>query len=136
MMPAVLPNRESSPSRVPLLDRRAALSRSREQAIACARACDDFRGKETVILDVSKITPLFDFFVITTGTNPRQMRAIAEGANHAMKEHGSHRDGIEGRDSSTWVVQDYGDVVLHVFNPESRKLYDLEHLWGAPRIEW
>jgi hypothetical protein len=80
-------------------DRRAAIARSRDQAIACANACDDFRGKNTVILNVSRITPLFDFFVITTGTNTRQMRAIAEGADHAMKEHGSRRQGADGRDS-------------------------------------
>jgi ribosome-associated protein len=136
MMSAVL-HAESSPSRVRHPDRRAALLRSREQAIACARACDDFRGKEIVILDVSHITPLFDFFVIATGMNPRQMRAIAEGADAAMKEHGSARQGVEGRETGNWIVQDYGDVVLHVFNPAARKLYDLEHLWGdAQRVEW
>jgi ribosome-associated protein len=65
------------------------------------------------------------------------MRAIAEGADHAMKEHGSRRQGADGRDSSTWIAQDYGDVVLHVFNPEAREQYDLEHLWGdAERIDW
>lgn len=135
-MPIALQAESPSVSR-PLPDRRAAIARSRELAIACANACDDFRGKNTVILNVSRITPLFDFFVITTGTNPRQMRAIAEGADHAMKEHGSRRQGADGRDSSSWIAQDYGDVVLHVFNPEARGLYDLEHLWGdAERIDW
>ncbi len=90
-----------------------------------------------MVLDVSQITPLFDFFVITTGTNPRQMRAIAEGASTAMKELGSPKQSTEGKDSGNWVVQDYGDVVLHVFTPEGRKNYDLEALWGdAKRVDW
>jgi ribosome-associated protein len=135
MMPVLQATSKSSRTTVP--DRRAAVARAREQAIACARACDDSRGKETLVLDVSKITPLFDFFVITTGTSPRQMRAIAERADDAMVEHGSARRSIEGYDSGTWIVQDYGDVVLHVFNPESRALYDLANLWGdAPQVEW
>ncbi|MBX3444798.1 MAG: ribosome silencing factor [Planctomyces sp.] len=117
-------------------DRRAAVARSREQAIACANACEDFRGKDTVILDVSNITPLFDFFVITTGGNPRQMRAIAEGADDVMKALGSERRGVEGLQSGSWIVQDYGDVVLHVLNPGSRTMYDLENLWAdAVRVE-
>jgi ribosome-associated protein len=137
MMPVVLPAGSESRSRTKTPDRRAALARSRELAIQCARSCDDFRGKDTVVLEVSHITPLFDYFVITTGTNPRQMRAIAEGADAMMKENDSPKVSVDGRDSSNWIVQDYGDVVLHVFTPEGRSQYDLEGLWGdARRIEW
>jgi len=54
-----------------------------------------------------------------------------------LTELGSQRIGLEGYDASNWIVQDYGDVVLHVFAPEARELYDLEHLWGdAPQIDW
>ncbi|QDT53202.1 Ribosomal silencing factor RsfS [Caulifigura coniformis] len=89
------------------------------------------------MLDVSHITPLFDYFVITTGTNPRQIRAIADGVEATMKEHGSPRQSVDGRDSGNWIVQDYGDVVLHVFTPEGRSQYDLEGLWGdAKRVDW
>ena len=137
MISVVLPAGSESRSRTKALDRRAALSQSRELAILCARSCDDFRGKDTLILDVSHITPLFDCFVITTASNPRQLHAIAEGANAAMKEHGSPRISVEGKDSGNWVVQDYGDVVMHVFSPQGRDLYNLEGLWGdAKRVEW
>jgi ribosome-associated protein len=88
-------------------------------------------------MDVSHVTPLFDFFVITTGTNPRQIKAIAEGADAAMKEHGSPKISVDGRSTSSWIVQDYGDVILHVFTPEGRNQYGLEGLWGdAKRIDW
>ncbi len=137
MMPVVSPTGSESRSRSKALDRRASLANSRELAIACARSCDDFRGKDTIILDVSQITPLFDFFVLTTGTNSRQIKALAEGADAAMKERGSPKISVDGRDSSNWIVQDYGDVILHVFSPDGRSQYDLEGLWGdAKRVEW
>jgi ribosome-associated protein len=90
-----------------------------------------------VVLDLTHVTPVFDYFVISTGNNPRQMHAIAEEVNRVMKELGSQRIGVEGYESSTWILQDYGDIVLHVFLPESRETYDLEHLWAdAKQIDW
>jgi len=137
MMPVVSPALSVSRSRSKAPDRRAVIARSRELAILSAQTCDDFRGKDTLVLDVSHITPLFDFFVLTTGTNPRQIRAIAQGVDAAMKEQGSPRQSVDGRSSGNWIVQDYGDVILHVFTPEGRKQYDLEGLWGdAKRIDW
>ncbi len=112
-------------------------SRSLADAICAARACDDLRGSDTLVLDLTAITPICDYFVITTATNRRQLHAIADEVHRALKVAGSRRLGREGYDSSTWVVQDYGDVVLHVFTPETRALYDLENLWGdAPHVEW
>jgi ribosome-associated protein len=106
-------------------------------AIAAARLCDQYRGQDTQVLDLTGITPLFDYFVISTATNRRQMHALADEVNRQMKEAGSPRLGREGYEGSSWVVEDYGDVVLHVFTPEARELYDLENLWGdAPHIDW
>jgi ribosome-associated protein len=111
--------------------------RGLQHACLAAKVCDDLRGKDTLVLDLTGITPLFDYFVITTGTSRRQMHAIADEVDRVLKEHGSRRMGLEGYESGTWIVQDYGDVVLHVFNPDARSLYDLEHLWAdAARVEW
>ncbi len=89
------------------------------------------------MLDLTAITPIFDFFVLTTGTSRRQMLAIAEEINKQQKETGARRQGVEGNDQSQWIVQDYGDVVVHIFSPELRELYDLERLWAdAPRVDW
>ena len=87
---------------------------------------------------MTPVTPIVDFFVVTTATSGRQMRAIAEDVEMLMKARGSRpRVGVEGRDSETWILQDYGDIVLHVFSPEGRELYDLEHLWAdAPHVDW
>jgi ribosome-associated protein len=75
--------------------------------------------------------------VITTGASGRQMRALADEVDRVMRQCGSRPFGVEGRDGASWVLHDFGDIVLHVFSPESRNLYDLEHLWAdAPRIDW
>ena len=98
---------------------------------------DDFRGQDTVVLDLTEVTPIFDYFVITTGTSKRQMHAIADEAGRILKADGARRRGVEGSDSQSWILQDYGDVVLHVFSAESRRNYDLEHLWAdARRVDW
>jgi ribosome-associated protein len=112
-------------------------ARSLSDALNVARVCDDYRGRDTIILDLTGITPICDYFVITTGSNRRQIHAIADEVNRILKESGSRRMGREGYDQSSWVVQDYGDVVLHVFTPETREIYDLENLWAdAPRVPW
>ena len=113
------------------------VSRALYQACLAAKACDDLRGKETIVLDLTRVTPLFDYFVISTGNSRRQLHAMAEESDRVLKSQGSKRRSLEGFESSSWIVQDFGDVVVHLFNEEARGLYDLEHLWGdAPRIDW
>lgn len=114
-----------------------AIAESREHAIICAKIAEQYRGRDTVVLDLTEITPIVDFFVISTGNTRRQMHAIAEEVNRVLKERGSQRVGLEGYRESNWILQDYGDVVLHVFTEDMRTLYDLERLWAdAPRVEW
>lgn len=106
-------------------------------ACLCAQIAEDFKGKETVVLDLTEITPIVDYFVITTGTSPRQLRSLAEEVRQVMKSRGNRPMGEEGDERSSWILQDYGDVVLHAFLSEARGLYDLEHLWAdAPRVDW
>lgn len=112
------------------------LEQALEHACRVARTCEEYRGQETVVLDVTQVTPLFDYFVITTGRNRRQLHALADHADDAMAEVGSARLSTSGYETE-WVCQDYGDVVLHVFSPNARAQYDLEALWGdAPRVDW
>ncbi len=111
--------------------------KSRKLALLCAKVADDYRGSDVVVLDLTSVTPIFDYFVIATGTSRRQMHAVAEEVDRVLNEHGSERLGIEGYDVSQWIIQDYGDVVLHVFSDEARQLYDLESLWAdAGRVDW
>jgi len=89
------------------------------------------------VLDLTGVTPIVDYFVIATGTSRRQMHAVAEEADRVLSDKGSARIGIEGYKGSTWILQDYGDVVLHVFTEETRAAYDLEHLWAdSKQVDW
>ena len=108
-----------------------------EQACVCAKIANDYRGRDTVVLDLKEVTRIFDYFVITTGISRRQMQAIAEEVDRVMSSMGSERLGLEGYREGSWIVQDYGDIVLHVFTEDTRETYHLEDLWGdANRVDW
>ncbi len=110
---------------------------SLEQAIQCARIAEDNKSKDILVLDMRGITPIFDFFVIMTGASRRQIHTLAEEVDAYMRTEGEKRLSIQGYQASRWVVQDYGDIVVHVFDQESRGYYGLEDLWAdAPRIDW
>jgi ribosome-associated protein len=112
---------------------------SLSNAVIAAHIADQLRGQNIVVLDLTGITSIVDFFIIATGTSGRQMHAIADEVNRKLKhEDGNRRVSIEGyRTEGNWILVDYGDVVLHVFTPEGRQLYNLEQLWAdAPRIDW
>lgn len=113
------------------------LTNSRERAAACARVAAENKGRDVLVLDMRELTPLYDYLVIATGASRRLMHTIAEEVDAHLTQMGDHRIGIEGYESSKWIVQDYGDIVLHVFDPSAREFYALEELWAdAPRIDW
>jgi ribosome-associated protein len=112
---------------------------SMANACAAAKIADDLRGQDVVVLDLTHVTSIVDFFVIATGNSRRQMHAIADEVNRKLKrEDGNQRVSIEGyRTEGNWILTDYGDVVLHVFTSEGRTLYNLEGLWAdAKKIDW
>ncbi|MEZ6060592.1 MAG: ribosome silencing factor [Planctomycetaceae bacterium] len=114
-------------------------SESLANALTAARCADEMRGVDIMVLDLTKLTSIVDFFVIVTGTSRRQMHAIADEVNRKLKrEQGNARLSIEGyRTEGNWILTDYGDVVLHVFTQQGRQLYNLEELWAdAERIDW
>jgi len=113
------------------------LAPAEDRAILSARVAEDNQGKDVVILDMRGITPLYDFLVLATGISRRQIHTLAEEIDAALHAEGEHRLSIEGYEASKWVVQDYGDVVIHVFDPDTRTYYALEELWAdAPRVDW
>ncbi|MEX1006288.1 MAG: ribosome silencing factor [Acidimicrobiia bacterium] len=110
---------------------------SRRAAIA-ARAASDKKGTEIVVLDIGEIISITEMFVLVSATNPRQVKTIAEEVEVALKASGSVGPrSIEGLDDATWVLMDFGDVIVHVFQTETREYYDLDRLWAdAPVVEW
>lgn len=113
-------------------------ARSLELALAAARTADLNRGSNITILDVRKLTSIFDYFVLVTGTSRRQLHAISEEIDDRLeKELGDERLGVEGYSEGRWVLLDYGSVVIHMFDEETREYFALEELWAdAEKVEW
>jgi ribosome-associated protein len=108
-----------------------------QRACIAARVAADNKARDILVLDMRPCTPLFDYFVIATGGSRRQIHTLAEEMDAALRAEGDERMGIEGYEASKWVVQDYGDVVMHIFDPDMRDYYKLEELWAdAPRVDW
>ncbi len=105
--------------------------RSLQLALAAARAAEENRGEEIVVLDMREITPVFDYFVLVTGKSRRQLHAISEEIDHALEDDlDDQRMGIEGYRESRWILLDYGTVVIHIFDEEMREYYAMEQLWN------
>lgn len=103
-------------------------------ALAAARVASENRGRDIVILDLRELTPIFDYFVIITGSSRRQLHAISDEIDSVLDRQLHHgRIGSEGYDASRWILLDYGDVVIHMFDDEARDYYALEQLWSAAK---
>ena len=111
-------------------------SRSLKLALAAARTAAENQAADVVVLDMRELTPIFDYFVLATGTSRRQLHAISEEIDRVLEsEMGDQRLGIEGYNESRWILLDYGSVVIHLFDAETRDYYALEDLWAqAERV--
>jgi ribosome-associated protein len=108
-----------------------------ERACMCARVASENKARDVVILDMRAVSRLYDYFVLVTGNSRRQIHTLAEEIDAALHRLGDRRLSIEGYEASKWVVQDYGDVVVHIFDGPTRDYYSLEELWAdAPPIDW
>jgi ribosome-associated protein len=116
----------------------AQAQRSLQLALAAAQVAEDNRGQDVIILDLRDLTCIFDFFVIASGTSRRQLHAMSEEIDHKLEgDLGDKRIGIEGYDSSNWILLDYGTVVIHLFDTATRDFYAIEKLWGEARnVPW
>ena len=104
---------------------------ARVRALAAARVADETRGTNVHVLDLRGLTQLFDYFVVATGASRRQLHAMADEIEQVMKkEMHDTRRGMEGYEDGRWIVLDYGDVVVHLFDAESREYWALEELWS------
>jgi ribosome-associated protein len=92
-------------------------------------AVSDKQAEDVLLLDIRNVASFADYFVIASGTANRQIQAIIEAVEQAVKAEGVTLLGREGKADSGWVLMDYGDVIVHIFAPEEREFYDLEWLW-------
>jgi len=99
-------------------------------------AAEDKKAIDIVVLDLREIASFTDYFVITSGSNERQVQAISDGVAETLKKAGTAAARVEGYKTAEWILLDYGDFVIHVFDDKARKFYDLERLWrDSKRVE-
>ena len=107
-----------------------------ERLIGALRAASDKKAVNSLVLDLREVTEFTDFFIITNGTNVRQVQAIADGISEDLKLIDARPLRVEGYNTAEWILMDYGDFVVHIFEEKAREFYDLERLWrDAKKIQ-
>ena len=101
--------------------------------IAC-KAIDDKKGQDSKIIDIHNVSVIADYFVIASGTNSNQVQAIVDNVEEQLGRAGFEAKQIEGNRNSSWILMDYGDVIVHVFDEENRLFYDLERIWRDGKV--
>lgn len=100
-----------------------------EKASACAAFADEKKAKDVLVIDLTGLTDIADYFLVVSGTSERHVKTIAESIEKGMKDAGVRPYSLEGYDQGRWVIIDYQNVIVHVFLEPLRELYDLESLW-------
>ncbi|MDZ4063234.1 MAG: ribosome silencing factor [Coriobacteriia bacterium] len=114
-----------------MTDRKRAIElNSKDYALLAAEAASDKKAADIVAIDVAELLVVTDYFVICTGNNDRQVRTIGDEVEIRLKQAGLPAIGVEGREEGKWLLLDFADVVVHVFQPAERDFYRLEKLWG------
>lgn len=109
----------------------------RDIALVCADIADEKRADDIKILEVQKFLVITSYFVLATADSRKQLQAIAEAIHERLKPRGARRYGVEGFEEGKWILLDYGDVIVQLFDRETRGYYNLEMIWGdAPRVDW
>lgn len=102
---------------------------SKEMAKLAYEALEDKKGEDIKVISIGKVSSIADYFIIANGTNASQVTALVDNVEEILGKNGYHPKRIEGVRSASWVLMDYGDIVVHVFSKEDRLFYDLERIW-------
>ncbi len=127
---------ETTPVKVQGAESTPGEATSLELALAAAEVAHQNRGEDVIVLDLRELTPVFDYFVVATGNSRRQLHAISEDIDHRLEDDLKEpRMGIEGYRENQWILLDYGSIVVHIFDQETRDYYAIEDLWtDAKRV--
>jgi ribosome-associated protein len=109
-----------------------------ERVIAAAKVAEENRASDVTVLDLRELTKEFDYFIIASGSSRRQLHAAGDEIQKKLvREMGDTCLSVSGHSEAKWIVIDYGDIVVHLFEPETRRYYALEELWGKGKIvDW
>ena len=93
------------------------------------KALEDKKAEDIRVIDITEISSIADYFIISNGNNPNQLTAMEDAVDEALYKHGVHQKQVEGTNTSTWILMDYKDIIVHLFSKEDREFYDLERIW-------
>ncbi len=102
---------------------------SKKMAALAVAALEDKKGEDIRVIDISEISTLADYFIIAAGTNRNQVQALADNVQEQLGRAGHMTKNVEGYDMGNWILLDFGDIIVHVFDSENRLFYDLERIW-------
>lgn len=105
------------------------MSKSLEMARIAYDALDEKLGEDVRVIKIDEISVMADYLVIANGNSPTQVNALTENVEEKLSEHGFEKKRMEGSRNATWILMDYGDVIVHIFSKEDRLFYDLERIW-------
>lgn len=105
------------------------IENSKEMVKIAVDALEDRKGENIEILDISEVSSLGDYFIIASGKNRPQIQAMADMVEEKLGRAGYEKKDIEGYESAFWILQDFGDIIVHIFDEENRIFYDLERIW-------
>lgn len=110
------------------------MTRELEMTRLACKALDDKKGLDIKIIDIHDVSVIADYFVIASGTNQNQVQAMADNVEETLGKAGYEPKQIEGSRNSSWILMDYGDLIVHVFDEENRLFYDLERIWRDGKV--
>ncbi|MGO5313525.1 ribosome silencing factor [Bilifractor sp. LCP21S3_A7] len=110
------------------------MTEPREMADIAVKALEEKKAIDIKIIDISHISTLADYFIIASGSNRSQVQAMADAVDEALDKTGVHARSTEGYQNANWILLDYGDIVVHLFDEENRLFYDLERIWRDGRV--
>ncbi len=102
---------------------------TKELAKLAIKAIEDTKGEDIKVLDISTVSTLADYFIIASGTNRNQVQALSDHVDEALTKNGLAVKEVEGYEMANWILMDFGDIIVHIFDKENRLFYDLERIW-------
>ena len=109
------------------------MEQSKEMARIACKALEEKKGEDICVIDIADVSVLADYFIIASGGNQNQIQAMVDAVDEDLAKAGHHARQVEGNQNSSWILMDYGDIIVHIFSKEDRLFYDLERIWRDGR---
>lgn len=110
------------------------MTQGKEMAALACKALDEKKAMDLKVIDIHEVSVMADYFIITSGSNSNQVKALMDNVDETLGRVGFEAKHVEGTQNSSWILMDYGDVIIHIFDEENRRFYDLERIWRDGKI--